>query len=172
MKSSNHHFVPISLKHLNFYCKEFFDTVCRKTKPNHWIGNQLTSDGHGKYIWWAPRECLLTIYMDKPVGPRFEQMLRKSKFSTGQFRSEIAFTISTNQFHLPKNNRRGLKPRKNNLLILSCWNWYQRWLWRNGGRISVCNVPFAKIGLSFQMFRCSRKFLRRTTQKVVFHLLS
>ena len=57
--------------------------------------------------------------MDKPVGPRFEQMLRKSKFSTGQFRSEIAFTISTNQFHLPKNDRRGLKPRKNNLLILS-----------------------------------------------------
>ena len=30
----------------------------------------------------------------------------------------IAFTISTNQFHLPKNGRQGLKPRK--MPILSC----------------------------------------------------
>ena len=30
----------------------------------------------------------------------------------------IAFTISTNQFHLPKNDRQGLKPRK--MTILSC----------------------------------------------------
>ena len=63
----------------------------------------------------------------------------------------VAFTISTNQFHLPKNDCQGLKPRKSP--ILSCWNWYQRWLWRNGTRISVCNAPFGKIGLSFQMFR-------------------
>ena len=50
------------------------------------------------------------------------------------------------------------------------WDWYQRWLWRNGRRISVC--PSGRIGLPFQMFRCSRKFSGGTTQKVVFHLLS
>ena len=50
------------------------------------------------------------------------------------------------------------------------WNWYQRWLWRNGTQISVC--PSGRTGLPFQMFRCSRTFSAGTTQKVVFHLLS
>ena len=46
------------------------------------------------------------------------------------------------------------------------------WLWRNGTRISVWNIPSGKTGLPFQMFRCSRKFSDETTQKVLFHLLS
>ena len=32
-----------------------------------------------------------------------------SKFRTGKFRPGIAFTICTNQFYLPKNDREGLK---------------------------------------------------------------
>ena len=29
------------------------------------------------------------------------------------------------------------------------WNWYQRWLWRNGTRISVWNTPSRKNGTTF-----------------------
>ena len=32
-----------------------------------------------------------------------------AKFRTGKFRPEIAFTICTNQFHLPENDSEGLK---------------------------------------------------------------
>ena len=38
------------------------------------------------------------------------------------------------------------------------WNWYQGWLWRNGPRISVWNIPYGKTELPFQMFRFSRNF--------------
>ena len=59
----------------------------------------------------AGRTCckysLYTFYMGKPVGPRFGQWY--SKFRTSKFRPGIAFTICTNQFHLPKNDREGLK---------------------------------------------------------------
>ena len=47
------------------------------------------------------------------------------------------------------------------------WNWYKRWLWRNGTWI-----PSWKTGLPFQRFRCSRKFSVGTTQKVMLHLLA
>ena len=40
-----------------------------------------------------------------------------AKFRTGNFRPRIAFTICTNQFHLPKNGREGLKPRSH------VWAW-------------------------------------------------
>ena len=52
------------------------------------------------------------------------------------------------------------------------WNWYQRWLWRNGTWISVWNIPSGKSGLPFQMFRCSRKFSAGVTKNVGFYLLS
>ena len=53
------------------------------------------------------------------------------------------------------------------------WTRYQRWLWRNGTRIFVWNIPSGKTGLPFQMFRrCYRKFSGGTTQKVVCYLLS
>ena len=53
------------------------------------------------------------------------------------------------------------------------WTRYQRWLWRNGTRISVWNIPFRKTGLPFQIFRrCYRTFSGGMTQKVVCHLLS
>ena len=53
------------------------------------------------------------------------------------------------------------------------WNCYQRWLCRNGTRISFCNISSGKTGPPFQVFRCSRKFsVGKRTQKVVFHLLS
>ena len=46
------------------------------------------------------------------------------------------------------------------------------WLWRNGTRNSVWNIPSGKTELPFQMSLCSRKFSAGLTQKVVFHLLS
>ena len=53
------------------------------------------------------------------------------------------------------------------------WTRYQRWLWRNGTRIFVWNIPSGKTGLPFQMFRrCYRKYSGGTTQKVVCYLLS
>ena len=52
------------------------------------------------------------------------------------------------------------------------WTRYQRWLWRNGTRISIWKIPSGKTGLPFQMFCCSREFSAGTTKKVVFHLLS
>ena len=47
------------------------------------------------------------------------------------------------------------------------WNWYQRWMGRNGIWISVWKILSGKTGLPFQMFRCSRKFSAWTTQEVV-----
>ena len=44
------------------------------------------------------------ISMGKPIGSQFGQKV--SKIRTGKFRPEIAFT---NQYHLPKNSREGLK---------------------------------------------------------------
>ena len=43
-----------------------------------------------------------------------------AKFRTGKFRPEIAFTVCTNQFHLPKNDREGLKPVSK--MALKKWN--------------------------------------------------
>ena len=53
---------------------------------------------------------LFTIYKGKPVGSWFRQRISgKAKFKTGKFRSGIAFTMYTNQLHLPKNSRERLK---------------------------------------------------------------
>ena len=89
MKSSNHHFVPISLKRLNFHSKEFFDThLSLKPKPNHWVGNPTDL----RRLWkvylmgtWGG----VAYHLDAQAGrsTRFGQMVRKLKFRTGQFRS-------------------------------------------------------------------------------------
>ena len=52
------------------------------------------------------------------------------------------------------------------------WNWHQRWLWSNGTRMSVWNIPSRKTELTFQVLRCSRKFSAGTTKWVMLHLLS
>ena len=52
------------------------------------------------------------------------------------------------------------------------WNWYQRWLWRNGIQISVWNIPSRKTRLPFRCSRCSLKFSIGKTQRVLFHLFS
>ena len=67
--------------------------------------------------------------------------------SNSEQHSGIAFTICTNQFYLPKNGREGL---------------IQRWVWRNGTRISLWNNSSGKSRLPFQMFF---KFSAGTTQK-------
>ena len=60
----------------------------------------------------------------------------------------IAFTIWTNQFHLPENDREGLKIGiKDGFEVL-------------GHEVSLWNIPSGKTGLPFQMFLCSRKFFR------------
>ena len=62
----------------------------------------------------------IMIYMGKPVGPRYGQMVRKIH-DRGEFRPGItAFTTCTNQIHLPENDREGLKPVLK--LILKKWN--------------------------------------------------
>ena len=50
---------------------------------------------------------LCTIYMGKPVGPGFSKWC--AKLRAGKLHPGIAFTICTNQFHSPNNNREGLK---------------------------------------------------------------
>ena len=53
------------------------------------------------------------------------------------------------------------------------WNRYQRWLWRNGIRISLSSIPTGQTRLPSQMFRCcSWKFSVGTTHGIVIHLLS
>ena len=52
------------------------------------------------------------------------------------------------------------------------WNWYQRWLWRNGIQISVWNISSRKTRLPFRCSRCSLKFSIGKTQRVLFHLFS
>jgi len=59
----------------------FFCTSAKLWLFTIYLGNQLV---HGLGKWYA-------------------------KFKTGKLRPGIAFTISTNQFHLPKNDREGLK---------------------------------------------------------------
>ena len=83
-------------------------------------------------------------------GLQFGQMERK--IQTGKFRPGIAFTIRTNQFHLPKNDREGMK------LVTKMFR-------RNGTRISFWNSLSGKTGQPFQKFRCSRKVSAETTQR-------
>ena len=68
-------------------------------------------------------------------------------------RPVIAFTICANQFHLPENDRVGLKP-------VSKMAW-KKWKANFGLEYSVRK----KKGLPFQMFRCSRTFSAGMTPK-------
>ena len=83
---------------------------------------------------------------------------RYAQFRTGKFHPRIAFTIATNQFHLPKNNRADLKPVSK--MAFNKWNMDFCW-----------EYTVRKKGLPFQMFHCSQKFPGGMIQKVVFHLL-
>ena len=78
-----------------------------------------------------------------------------AKFRTGKFRSGVAFTICTNQFHLSRPEtgiKDGFQEMEHKLLLgIFCPE---------------------KTGPPFQIFRCSRKFSAGTTQKGVSHLLS
>ena len=50
--------------------------------------------------------CSRPKFLDELARKR---LLRRLKFRTSKFRPRIAFTISTNKLHLPKNGREGLK---------------------------------------------------------------
>ena len=82
-----------------------------------------------------------------------------AKFRTGKFRPGIAFTICTNQFHLPKKECKGLKLVSK--MALEKWNLYPNFFLDHSVRKKK------KTGLSFQMSRC----FDGMTQKVEFHLL-
>ena len=103
---------------------------------------------------------LFTIYKGKPVGSWFRQRISgKAKFKTGKFRPGIAFTMYTNQLHLPKNSRERLK------LVLI----------KDGFEEIELEFPFGTFRpekQDFQTFRYSRTFSTETTQKVVLYLLS
>ena len=66
-------------------------------------------------------------------------------------RPGIAFTICTNQFHLPKKRPRNSETSVNHF--------------ENGTQISVWSIPFGKTGSPFQMFLCSRQFSSRNDPK-------
>ena len=73
--------------------------------------------------------------MGKAVSPRFGQMVRKILDFLNFVLGWIAFTLRFIQISsLYQKTSAGLKAR----------NWYQRWLWRNGTRIFVWNIPFEK----------------------------
>ena len=101
---------------------------------------------------------MFTIYIEKPVGPRSGQMVRKIQDWWISSRNRVYSLYKS----VPITEKRPRRPVTGN----------QRWLWRNGTRISIWKIPSGKTGLPFQMFRCSREFSAGTTQKVVFHLLS
>ena len=78
------------------------------------------------------------------------------KFGTSKFRPGIAFTICTNQYHLPKNNRENLK------LISNVHGF-----WRNGTRFQFRLEHFVwKNRTSFSEDLLPRKFSDETIQKV------
>jgi len=79
---------------------------------------------------------------------------RQAKFKIVKFRPRIAFCICTNQSHLPKKGREGLK------LV----TWLKKKKWDTNYRLEITGLPF-------QIFRCSQKFSAGTTQKVTLHLL-
>ena len=83
---------------------------------------------------------LFTICMGKPVGPRFRRMVRNIQ----------DWEISVEESRLPFVRNRSIYWK----MAAKSWNWYQRWLWKNGTRISVWDIPSRKTRLP-SAFRCS-----------------
>ena len=94
-----------------------------------------------------------TNHLVQDVGKWF------AKLRTDKFHPTIAFTIVQISSIYWKT-------------AAKAWNWYQRWLWRNGIQISVWNIPSRKTRLPFRCSRCSLKFSIGKTQRVLFHLFS
>ena len=63
------------------------------------------------------RPWSLTIYMNKPVGPRFGQMVRKIQDWLISSRNRVYHL----QFHFPKNDREGVKMAVSKM-TLKKWN--------------------------------------------------
>ena len=143
-----------ALYHLRDYCYPCGSKISlemRTTKPETDIRCRLIGMKQGertqkiaKYVWasHARKERVITNVTD-----------------SRECHSGIVFTTCTNQFHLPKNGREGLKLVSN--IALKKWNTNFCW-----------DIQSGKSGLSFQMYRCSWKFSAGTTKKVMFRLLS
>ena len=73
----------------------------------------LARKPHDPFHLDLPSSSLLsTIFCSRPEfldELARKRLLRRLKFRTSKFRPRIAFTISTNKLHLPKNGREGLK---------------------------------------------------------------
>ena len=87
----------------------------------------------------------------------------KEKFRTGKFRPGIAFTIRTNQFHLPKKECKGLKLVSN--MALEKWNLYTNVFLDHSVRKKKKRTIFSDAPL------LQWRFSAGMTQKVEFHLL-
>ena len=85
-----------------------------------------------------------------------------AKFRIGKFRPGIAFTICTNQSHLPKNDREGLNPVSK--MALKKWN--------TNFRLEYSVQKNRTTFSDFLSLHCYRAFSGGKTQKVVCHLLS
>ena len=143
-----------ALYHLRDYCYPCGSKISlemRTTKPETDIRCRLIGMKQGertqkiaKYVWasHARKERVITNVTD-----------------SRECHSGIVFTICTNQFHLPKNGREGLKLVSN-------------MAWRNGTRISVGIFNPENQGYLFRCTVCSWKFSAGTTKKVMFCLLS
>ena len=84
---------------------------------------------------WTRIQRLFTIYIGKPVDSQFGYNLWWGKFRTGKCRP--GRRVCTNHEVTEKTAAKA---------------WTQRWLWRNGTRISAWNIPSGKPDY---LFRCS-----------------
>ena len=101
--------------------KRFQSSYCAKVvaKANlKWSGEGEGRRGNAcrQTLWSFPSlpssPLLITIFGSRPNFLNElarKRLLRRLKFKTSKFRPGIAFTISTNKLHLPKNGHEGLK---------------------------------------------------------------
>ena len=109
------------LAKFSLHSKRFQSNYCAKVvaKANlKWNGEGEGRRGNAcPQTQWSfpslPSSSLLTTifgsrpdFLDELARKR---LLRRLKFRTSKFRPRIAFTISTNKLHWPKNSREGLK---------------------------------------------------------------
>ena len=100
---------------------------------------------------------LFTIYMGKPVGPRWANGSQNSGLVNFVPQSLLSFLQISSIYQKTTAN---------------AWTRYKRWLWSNGTRIFVWNIPSGKTGLIFQIFRCPRKFFDLNDPKSPFPFTS
>ena len=109
------------LAKFSVHSKRFQSNCCAKVAAK--VNLKWSGEGEGRRgnacpqtPWSFPSlsssSLLITIFCSRPKFLNElarKRLLRGLKFRTRKFRPGIAFTISTNKLHLPKNGREGLK---------------------------------------------------------------